>query len=96
MFYKIEDLIGHSCEESMIAHAALVLKEQDKSSDIEQQPPFSDCKYSNTLPFDPFAQRFASIQAILDSVEFLENYEVILAKYSSSCYCHRCEKNPLL
>ena len=24
-------------------------KEQDKSSDIEQQPPFGDCKYRNTL-----------------------------------------------
>ena len=26
------------------------LDEQDKSSDIEQQPPFRDRKYSNTLP----------------------------------------------
>ena len=26
------------------------MKEQDKSSDIERQPPFGDCKYSNTLP----------------------------------------------
>ena len=25
-------------------------QEQDKSSDIEQQPPFGDRKYSNTLP----------------------------------------------
>ena len=28
----------------------LMLKEQDKSSDIEQQPAFGDRKYSNTLP----------------------------------------------
>ena len=34
---------------------------------------------------DTFAPRFASIQAILDTVEFLENYEVILAEFSSSC-----------
>ena len=34
---------------------------------------------------DTFAQRFASIQGILDSVEFLKNSEVILAKFSSSC-----------
>ena len=27
-----------------------MLKEQDKSSDIEQQPPFGDHSYSNTLP----------------------------------------------
>ena len=26
------------------------IKEQDKSSDIEQQPPFGDRKYSNALP----------------------------------------------
>ena len=26
------------------------LQVQDKSSDIEQQPPFGDGKYSNTLP----------------------------------------------
>ena len=30
--------------------AELVLKEQDKSSDIEQQPPFGDRKYSKSLP----------------------------------------------
>ena len=30
---------------------------------------------------DTFAPRFASIQVIQDSVEFLENYEVILAKF---------------
>ena len=35
---------------------------------------------------DTFAPRFATIQAILDSVEFLEKYEVILAKFRSSCY----------
>ena len=34
---------------------------------------------------DTLAPRFASMQSILDSVEFLENYEVILAKFSSSC-----------
>ena len=34
---------------------------------------------------DTFAPRFASIQSVLDSVEFLKNYEVILAKFSSSC-----------
>ena len=34
---------------------------------------------------DTFAQRFASMQSILDSAEFLENYEVIFAKFSSSC-----------
>ena len=31
---------------------------------------------------DTFAPRFASIESVL---EFLENYEVILAKFSSSC-----------
>ena len=25
------------------------LQEEDKSSDIEQQPPYGDCKYSNKL-----------------------------------------------
>ena len=34
---------------------------------------------------DTFASRFASIQSVLDSFDFLENYEVILAKFSSSC-----------
>ena len=34
---------------------------------------------------ETFAPRFASVQAMLDPVEFLENYEVILAKFSSSC-----------
>ena len=34
---------------------------------------------------DTFALRFASIQSVLDSVEFLKNSEVILAKFSSSC-----------
>ena len=34
---------------------------------------------------DTFAPRFENIQTIPDSVEFLENYEVILAKLSSSC-----------
>ena len=33
---------------------------------------------------DTFAPRFASIQSILDSLEFLENYEIILAKVSIS------------
>ena len=33
---------------------------------------------------DTFALRFASIHSVLDSVEFLENSEVILAKFSSS------------
>ena len=28
----------------------IYLQEQDKSSDIEQHPPFGDCKYSSTLP----------------------------------------------
>ena len=52
--------IRYFCEISMIARAALKLK-------------------------DTFAPRFASIQSFLDSVEFLKNYEVILAKFSSSC-----------
>ena len=30
---------------------------------------------------DTFAPRFASIHSVLDSVEFLENSEVILAKF---------------
>ena len=34
---------------------------------------------------DTFATRLASIKSVLDSVEILENYEVILAKFSSSC-----------
>ena len=29
---------------------AILHHEQDKSSDIEQQPPFGDRKYSNALP----------------------------------------------
>ena len=33
---------------------------------------------------DTFTPRFASTQLVLDSVEFLENYEVILAKFSDS------------
>ena len=52
--------ICYFCENSMIAHSALVMK-------------------------DTFAPRFASIQWILDSVEFLKNSEIILAKFSSSC-----------
>ena len=28
----------------------ILVQKQDKSSDIEQQPPFGDRKYSNTLP----------------------------------------------
>ena len=51
--------IRYFCENSMIAHSALVMK-------------------------DTFAPRFASIQSILDSVEFLEKSKVILAKFSSS------------
>ena len=35
-------------------------------------------------PKDTFATRFASIHSVLDSVEFLENSEVIVAKFSSS------------
>ena len=34
---------------------------------------------------DTFAPRFESILAILDTVKFLENYEVILANFSKSC-----------
>ena len=49
--------IRYFCENSMIAHAALV-------------------------PNDTFTPWFASIQSILD---FLENYEVILAKFLCSC-----------
>ena len=30
------------------------------------------------VPKDAFAQRFASIQAILDPLDFLKNYELIL------------------
>ena len=52
--------IRYFCENSMIGHSALVIK-------------------------DTIAPRFASIQCILDSVEFFENTEVILAKFSSSC-----------
>ena len=63
MFYKIDQsaLICHFSEKSMIARAALVLK-------------------------DAFAPHFASIHTILDSVEFFENFEVILANFSSSCF----------
>ena len=63
MLYKIDlsALICHFFEKSMIARAALVLK-------------------------DAFAPLFASIHTILDSVEFLENFEVILANFSSSCF----------
>ena len=39
--------------------------------------------YAELVLKDTFAPRFPSIQAILDSVEFLENYEMILAKFSS-------------
>ena len=52
--------IRYFCENSMIARAALKLK-------------------------DIFAPRFASIHSVLDSVEFLENSDVILAEFSSSC-----------
>ena len=67
MFYKLVPSanIRYFCENSMIAHAALVMK-------------------------DTFAPRFASIQVILDSVEFLENSEVILAKFSSYCVYMLC------
>ena len=41
--------------------------------------------YAPLVLKDTFAPRFASIQVILDPVEVLENYEVILAKFSSSC-----------
>ena len=41
--------------------------------------------YAALVLKDTFAPRAASIQSILDSVDFLENYEVILAKFSSSC-----------
>ena len=34
---------------------------------------------------DTFAPRFASMQWIMDSVEFFENSELILAKFSSAC-----------
>ena len=63
IFYKVVPSahIRYLCENSMIAHPALVMK-------------------------DTFAPRFASIQSVLDSVEFLENNEVILAKFSSSCF----------
>ena len=56
--------IRYFCENSMIAHSALAMK-------------------------DTFAPRFASIQWFLDSVEFLKNSEVILAKFqvlASRCY----------
>ena len=33
-----------------------------------------------------FSPRFASIQSILDYVDFGENYEVILSIFSSSCW----------
>ena len=58
MFYKLVPSahIRYFCEISMIARAALKLK-------------------------DTFAPRFSSIQSVLDSVEFLKNYEVILAKF---------------
>ena len=57
-FYKlVHSAIRYFCGNSMIAHAALVLK-----------------------------TRFAIIQSILDSVEYLENYEIILATFSSSCF----------
>ena len=52
--------IRYFCENSMIAHSALVMK-------------------------DTFAPRFASIQWTLDSVEFLKNSEVILAKFARPC-----------
>ena len=52
--------IRYFCENSMIANAALKLK-------------------------DTFAPRFVSTQSVLHSVKFWENYEVILAKFSSSC-----------
>ena len=45
---------------------------------------FSEQK--SRIAYAALAPRFASIQTILDSVEVLENYEVILAKVSSSRY----------
>ena len=50
--------IRYFCDNSMMAHAALILK-------------------------DTFAPLFANIHSVLDSVKFLENFEVILAKFSS-------------
>ena len=35
---------------------------------------------------DAFVPQFAGIRAILDSLQFLENFEVILANISSSCF----------
>ena len=39
--------VVHNC---LSLHLLSLCHEQDKSSDVEQQPPFGDRKYSNTLP----------------------------------------------
>ena len=39
---------------------------------------------------DTFTPRFTSIQSILDSLGFVLNYEIILAKFLSSCVYMLC------
>ena len=46
----ISDIEEVSCCQSKNLRILILLNEQDKSSDIEQQPPFDDRIYSNTLP----------------------------------------------
>ena len=45
-FVNVYPYIAYSCEVAIL----ISLKEQDKSSDIEQQPPFGDRKISNIQP----------------------------------------------
>ena len=44
LFFYIPKIINY------IPELQLHVREQDKSSDIEQQPTFGDCKYNNSLP----------------------------------------------
>ena len=49
--YHYTSMHTHICTPVSDARAIVyIMQEQDNSSDIEQQPPFGDCKYSNTLP----------------------------------------------
>ena len=44
------DTFSTYCSVHLLTLCHTLHPEKDKSSDIERQPPFGDCKYSNTLP----------------------------------------------
>ena len=55
----------------VILYVGFDFEEQDKSSDIEQQPPFGDCKISNIQP-----QNRAGVQN-------QQEHHIILTKYEA-------------